>query len=448
LTKDTAVRFPRKPPNLAASPQDAVGLFAHPGFRDLTATPMVNGKYVHWDKLRFHTPPDGLTHEQWWRALKIARQGGRRQVPLLDSSGNPFSYIVPDKAQEHLHEFSLGLGGQVQLPEPILNDDRRDQYYVSSLIEEAITSSQLEGAATTRKVAEDMLRTGRRPRDKGERMILNNYRMMKRISELQDQPLSPELVFELHRIVTLKTLDHDEQAGRLRSRNEDIVVEDRITGDILHQPPDATELPDRMQAMCKFANGETPEGWVHPLVRAIILHFWLAYDHPFVDGNGRTARALFYWSIQRAGLWLGEYISISNVIHKGPSKYVRAFLYTETDENDLTYFIMYHLDVIRQAVEHLHEYIAAKSRQVKLLQTSLRGMTELNHRQRELIAHALRHPRQEYTIQSHQHSHNVVYQTARTDLLDLEARGLLLKRKRGKAFVYTPAPDLQERLSA
>jgi Fic family protein len=445
--KGMKMRFPRRPPALDALASQIHEFFHNPDFRGLTATPMVNGKYVHWDKLRFYTPPNSLTLEQWWGALKIARWSGRQEIPILDRSGKPFSFIVPDKAQEYLYEFSLGLGGQVQLPEPVLNDDRRDQYYVSSLIEEAITSSQLEGAATTRKVAEDMLRTGRKPQDKSERMIANNYRMMKRISELADTPLTPELVFELHRIVTQQTLDSDEEAGRFRRRDENIVVADGTTGDIIHQPPDADELPARLDAMCRFANGETPDGFVHPMIRAIVLHFWLAYDHPFVDGNGRTARALFYWSMKRAGMWLCEYISISSVIRKGPAKYIRAYLYTETDENDLTYFIMYHLDIIRQAVQHLHEYIATKAREVQQLQANLRGMIELNHRQRELIAHALRHPRQEYTIHSHQHSHNVVYQTARTDLMDLEARGLLLKRKRGKAFIYIPAPDLAERLA-
>src|SRR5205814_10028127 len=58
----------------------------------------------------------------------------------------------------------------------------------------------------------------------------------------------------------------------------------------------------------------------HPMVRSMILHFWLAYDHPFVDGNGRTARALFYWSMLRNGYWMFEYITISKIILSGPDR--------------------------------------------------------------------------------------------------------------------------------
>ncbi|HEY5741239.1 MAG TPA: Fic family protein, partial [Terrimicrobiaceae bacterium] len=66
-----------------------------------------------------------------------------------------------------------------------------------------------------------------------------------------------------------------------------------IFGQVYHDPPPPEELETRMVAMCAFANGETPGFFVHPAVRAIILRFWLTYDHPFVYGNGRTARALF-----------------------------------------------------------------------------------------------------------------------------------------------------------
>jgi Fic family protein len=75
------------------------------------------------------------------------------------------------------------------------------------------------------------------------------------------------------------------------------------------------DLPERMRALCAFANMRTGvDGFVHPIVRAIILHFMLAYDHPYVDGNGRTARALFYWSALKDGYWLIEYVSISRII--------------------------------------------------------------------------------------------------------------------------------------
>ena len=214
----------------------------------------------------------------------------------------------------------------------------------------------------------------------------------------------------------------------------------------MHQPPHALELEERMSKMCAFANGETPKEFVHPAIRSIILHFWLAYDHPFVDGNGRTARALFYWSMLRHGFWLFEFISISPVIRRAYGKYKRAFLETETDDNDLTYFILNQLETIRTAVKDLEKYLARKADQLKSVERKMRDVASLNHRQKALIGHAIRHPGYSYTIATHQSSHQVVYETARNYLLDLEKRGLVSRSKAGRTNIFTPVPDLEDRL--
>jgi len=265
------------------------------------------------------------------------------------------------------------------------------------------------------------------------------------MSEMKDRPLTQELICELHRMVTAETLPDPSAAGRLRRKDENIFVGDN-KGEVFHVPPPAEELADRMAAMCDFANGKTPSYFVHPVLRSIILHFWLAYDHPFVDGNGRTARTLFYWSMLHYGFWLCEYISISHIILKAPAQYGRAFLYTETDDNDLTYFMLHQIDVIRRALDELHTYIASKAAQLKAMGQELRSMVLFNHRQRELLSHALRHPHHRYTIEGHKRSHNIVYQTARTDLLNLKERGILEARKVGRTWYFTPASDIEVKL--
>ena len=401
--------------------------------------------YPHWDRLRHLTPPAGITLEEWWLSTKMKRIGAAKKVPLADKTGQSFQFNLPDLVQAQLHAIDVGAGQFIGVPEPITNPQTRDSYLIRSLIEEAITSSQLEGAVTTREVAKAMIRTGRSPRDPSEQMILNNYVTMRRIFELKREPLSSELVLELHRLVTEKTLKNADAAGRLRRPDEKLVVGDEY-GEVFHDPPPAAELQARLQAMCAFANGWTPGEFVHPMVRAIILHFWLAYDHPFVDGNGRTARALFYWAMLHAGYWLFEFISISNILRKGAVEYHRSFLYTETDENDLTYFIVAQVKVIRRAIAELHGYIARKSKEVQELGAQLRALDLFNHRQADLIRHALKHPQQEYTIDGHRTSHDVVYQTARTDLLGLKARGVFGLRKRGKRMVFTVPHDIAERL--
>lgn len=107
-----------------------------------------------------------------------------------------------------------------------------------------------------------------------------------------------------------------------------------------------------------------------------------------------------------------EYITISKIILAAPAKYGRAFLYSETDENDLTYFLLYHADVIFRAMNELYTYIDQHTKRLADAQKDLRGFTVLNYRQRELISHALRHPGRSFTVESHRNSHRVVYETA------------------------------------
>lgn len=407
------------------------------------------GHYRHWDEIRFREPPEDLTTEEWWFAIKFARRREYHPLPLTDAAGQPFIYMMPDKAWERVHKIDQRLGGRITLGEEVANPSTRDRYLVNSLIEEAITSSQLEGASTTKQVAKDMIKSGRSPRDKSERMILNNYHAMNFIRENRSELLTPDLVLELHRIVTDGTLERPEMAGCMQLPGEDRVkVQDGLTGQVLHEPPPAEQLPERLRKMCEFANGERLETFLHPVVRATIVHFWLAYDHPFDDGNGRTARALFYWSMLSQGYWLAEFLTISSILTKAPVQYAKSFLYTETDDNDLTYFIEYQLQVIMRAINGLEGYLQRKMAEVKRTQKLIKQLGTLNHRQVALLNHALRHPDHPYTVKSHSMSHNVVIQTARTDLEGLVERGLLEKQKVGKGYTFYPAEDLPEKLKS
>lgn len=411
----------------------------------LTRSLASDRRYLHWDRLRRLVPPSDLSHQEWWLLLKLARAASLRPVELKSAAGLAFRFSIPDAILEEVHRIDMEAGGLVGIPEPIANPHTRDRYLVSSLIEEAITSSQLEGALTTRVVAKEMIRTGRRPRDVGEQMILNNYATMRHIGELRESTLTPETVLGIHRMVTGETLDDAGAAGRLRTSDERVVVGD-LYGQVFHDPPDARQLRTRMEAMCDFANGRAPDYFIHPVVRAIILHFWLAYDHPFVDGNGRTARALFYWAMLHSGYWLFEFISISSVLRKAPAKYGRSFLYTETDDCDLTYFLLAQVEVIRRAIDGLHAWIDRKKTGIQEAEAQVRRLGVFNHRQAAVIRHALRHPGQLYTFVSHQRSHGIVYQTARTDLLGLSERGILEKAKRGRENIFRAPADLDSRL--
>ncbi len=437
--------MPAVPPpleELLRSPRD-IGRIMSSG-----APSQPNDKYLHWSDLRYRKPPEGLSSEDWWLATKLARLSARHVLPFADRNGQPFAFTDSAYLNRMLHRVDRDAGGRIELPADLVNVDSRDRYLVNSLIEEAITSSQLEGAATTRRVAKEMLRSGRSPRNKSEQMIVNNYIGMEFLRSHTEADLSLPLLLELHRILTEDTLAPDE-VGRIRRASEPVAVVDQRDGTVVHEPPDARTLDARLDRLFAFANARYEEPFVHPVLRAVLLHFMIGYEHPFVDGNGRIARALFYWAMARSGYWMTEFLSISSILRRAPAQYVRAYVFSEIDDNDVTYFFDYNLRVILRSIRQLHDYLARKSREMRDIQRLLEGSTlaaMLNYRQRALLAYLFRHPDGACTIKSHRRSHNVTYQTARTDLLKLADLGLVDGTKRGRAFVFTDTGELEVRL--
>lgn len=436
------MRHPQQPPDFSGDLEELVRAVQTPGI-----APEVNGEYLHWDELRHRKPPGQLDHRGWWLAIHIQRQGLLRGFPLLDKTGQQFRFGMPDSVLRLVHSIDRDAAGRIEVPDDITNRATRDKYVVSSLIEEAITSSQLEGASTTRRVAKKMLESGRRPQNADERMIWNNFQAMEWVRANLHRPLTLDAVLELHRVVTVDALEGgSDGAGRFRRDDEPIVVVNHDDNETLHVPPPASSLSERIDAMCAFGNGSDDGSFVHPVVRAILLHFWLAYDHPFVDGNGRTARALFYWSMLRQGYWLTEFLSISRVIKKAPAQYARAFLFAEDGHRDATYFVLHQLRVVRKAIDDLTIYLKRKTHELRDVESKLRDRGDLNHRQIAVLARALRHPDEQWSIQQHMRTNGIVYQTARVDLLSLAEKGLLVQKKYGQSYVFRVPADLEQRL--
>lgn len=451
--KDTAevviVRIPKRPPawsrlltEMVQRGDDWLTLRRQPAVHSFIE--QANAEGWNWEDCSYRSHLAGLTADQFWVFVKMAREADRREIPLVDIAGLPFTYRLPPVANRILHLIDTQLGGSIGASFPTVTteaDQRR--YLLTSLQEEAISSSLIEGAVATREQAKEMIRSDRKPRTKGERMILNNYRTIRLLNQRVREPLTPELLCEAQRMLTEGTMDKSDAGGRFRSPTEDIRVWDDEDQQSLHTPPPAGELTERIDRLCRFANadGESAGEFIHPAVRAILLHFWLAYDHPFVDGNGRTARALFYWSMLRSGYWLTEYLTISTIIAGHPKQYARAYLDTETDENDLTYFLLYHLKVIERSVGAFRAYLGRK--QAEQGQQVLLQSGRFNPRQRALLMRALKDPAALFTYESHANSHGVALFTARADLLDLEKLRLLRGNRKGRRFEFTPAGDIE-----
>lgn len=412
------------------------GRFTH--FLELNDT-----KYWYYDKWKFLAKEWNMDPQYLWAGVKTTRLG-QKSLVISKLPGFTFRISSPSIVQEYLHEFDMNLGGSLQ-GDTIIPSEDKDRYLISSLMEEAIASSQLEGAATTRKVAKEMLESNRRPQNLSEQMILNNYDAMKWIVANKDVPFTTDAIKTIQSIITRSTLTEQEK-GAFRKTN-DINVVDVQTGAVLYAPPKSSELEGLMNAFCKFANDEQKTTFfVHPITRAIIVHFLIGYIHPFVDGNGRTARTLFYWYLLKKGYWLIEFMSVSRIILNAKAQYARAYLHTEQDDNDLTYFIIYNLHALHLALEDLRKYIRRKSAEKQNAIALLRN-TNFNERQIIIVQELMQDPTLFFTVPQVQNKFGVSNQTARNDLNDLVAQGIFEERRSGHRIQFIPLKNFMKKLT-
>lgn len=376
--------------------------------------------YWYWSDVKYKKMPSDITIQEFWFAMKFNRKA--KQVFVWDQYGIKVS--VTNKMQRLCHNFDMNFGGAWGSDSIIPNDDR-ERYLVSQLMEEAIASSQMEGASTTRKVAKEMLRKNASPRSRSEQMIANNYESIRFISAHKNEELTPELLLHIHALMTKKTLEDAEDEGRFRT-NDEVVVESSITHEVVHTPPTYTEIPHFVEQLCDFANNEDENVFIHPIIKAIIIHFMIAYVHPFTDGNGRTARALFYWYMLKKGYWLTEYLSISSIIYRSKASYERSYLHAEADAGDIGYFVIYHLRVLELAFKELQSYIRRKIAQ-RQNSTSLLLLGGINERQATILTWFRDNPDTVLTIKEVETRFAVSQPTAKLDVDGLVNKGLLRK---------------------
>lgn len=437
------MKIPESPPNRQLSPAFAAD-FAGNAARLAGVVARAQSEYLYWDRFKQLPMPAGIAAVDAWVYLRTYRMLGAQNTPVPAPDGGLFSYSMTPGVMRALHNIDTWAAGwEIAPADEAPGDETRERYVISSLLEESIASSQIEGAATTRKRAKEMLLNASRPRSRGDRMIVNNYTTMKRIAALKDEPITPALLLELQTSMTEGTLEHAGDVGVFRTDDDVVVTDER--NQVLYTPPPAARVPAMVDDLCVYANRIDGE-FEHPAIKAIALHFWLALIHPFADGNGRTARALFYLYMLKNGYWLFEYLSISRVILRRRAQYERAYLYAETDQADFTYFLLFHLEAIETALQETREYIERKAAQEHQVQELVRSDFELNHRQRAVLSRALKKSRAVFTIQSHATSHGVVRATARADLLELVDMGLLVSKRSGRQILFVAAPDLRAQL--
>ncbi|MBT5021409.1 Fic family protein [Candidatus Woesearchaeota archaeon] len=391
-----------------------------------------NAEYIHWDQLRYKKIPNNIKPEYIWIFLKLFRNS---QSKIFNFAKWKFKFMLTDESQRRLHILDKGTAGNLETGLESMHTSGRKRYIISSLMEEAIASSQLEGAATTRKIAKDLLRKKKKPKNYSEKMIVNGFKTIQKIVKMQNVKITPQIIIELQKEITKDTLKDENDSGRFRD-NDDVVVGDPIELEkIYHKPPDYQKVPKLIEEFCDFANDDDHQ-FIHPIIKGIILHFLIGYIHPFNDGNGRTARTIFYWYVLSRGYWLFEFMAVSRIILRSKKKYGLAYLYTETDNNDLTYFINYNLCAIEEALQDMEEHIAKKQKEQSEAMNLIKNKKDINLRQAEILKEFIKEPEKGFDISEIRGAYNIAYDTARNDLLHLEKLKYIEKITDQKKFVF------------
>ncbi|OGJ69793.1 hypothetical protein A3J34_04940 [Candidatus Peribacteria bacterium RIFCSPLOWO2_02_FULL_51_10] len=409
---------------------------------------LIHPQYLYWDKAKYRQTPPGLRAEEYWIAARQMRSLFAQETYLRQENEKPFVFLPPPENERWHHQIDTTIGGRLFAPYSMLSEQNKQKFLSQGLIEEAIASSQLEGANTSRKAAKRMLLEKREPTNRGERMIINNYKAMRRIEEdFKNKKMDEQLLLQLHRIVSDKDAAIPaNDRGRFREDSDEIVVVDESQQLIAHTAPKAAFLKKELSRFISYANDEETNSFTHPIIKAIFLHFWVGYLHPFTDGNGRIARAIFYWYLLRKGYWGVAYLPISTVIKKSPKQYGMAYIYTEQDDGDLTYFYEYHVRKILQALEEFDKYVRRKIAENQDIDKRVaKRAAQLNDRQKQLLHYLLSEGVHAYTTPStHAAIYNVSRVTAYKDLEHLEKLGFLQWKKVGHQRQYRATKKLEQ----
>ncbi len=402
-----------------------------------------NDEYLYWDKAKYYFDDNILRPDELWYIVRQIRKISSVETPIAAENGTKFTWYRPLYTDKYLREIDMYTGGAFLTEKTAAaQENERQKYLTRGIVEESIASSQLEGADTASKYAKKMITENIRPRTKGEQMIMNNYRVMKKIEqEYKDRELSLYMLQMLQSELTDGTLDAKFVPGELRKDSDGIVVV--YDEKIAHVPPKADFVKKELERLVEYANDDSD--FVHPVIKAIQLHFWIGYLHPFPDGNGRIARAVFYWYLFRHNYWAMGYVPISMMLKRSQKSYTFAYVYAEQDDYDFTYFFDYNIRCILKAIDSFNVHIEKKMAENEKLGLVIRKkMPGLNQRQIYALKYLLSSPDATSSKNSYSVMHNVTPKTAYRDLKALQSLGLVNAAVDGRLVIYRATKKAKE----
>lgn len=400
------------------------------------------GRYLSFDDLKYRIPAE-LDTSLVWSVVKSARDRQKVFLIKLGEPSAPCHFVLTPTIQKAVSETDRNAtSASLEWISSKIGERAQIDYLLKDLIEdESISSSQLEGAATTTLVAKEMLKRGRKPRSMDEKMIVGNYKLMNFVWENREKDLTLDLIQEMHKVGVDGINNEAYRPGELKSSDDICVVNSE--GDVVHRPPPVKNLKERINKIIEWANKDHSEigenTYVHPLIKAIVLHFCIGYEHPFRDGNGRVARALFYWFLFKNDFAAFRYIAISLLLKDAPVQYGKSYLYSEQDDMDLTYFIEYQSGVIIRAINKFKESYKKAATEIEAFSRWLwrsNLYNKLSDKQRTVFQVAKSEVAMAFTIRNVEQNLGCSYNTAAAVLNGLVDLNLFEKVKRGREWIY------------
>lgn len=190
-------------------------------------------------------------------------------------------------------------------------------------------------------------------REKKEKKALNYYKVLKKIDEYHENGnIKSELLLKLHKDITKGLIDDPRFEGSYRDANTNI--RNLLTGEIRYSPPEYSNIPELMEDLIEWINSSHS---LHPVIVAGIAHYEIVRIHPFVNGNGRTARALACLILCLRSFDINKYFSLDEQYNVNKTAYVDA-LKSADDSGDLTEWLEYFTEGVLISVNEVFKMIS------------------------------------------------------------------------------------------
>lgn len=354
-------------------------------------------EYLDYKRLRYKY----AGRENIYNEILSDRISGFTEIPLCAKNGIPIVYTHSDEIVSLLRE----------IDKPY---QKAEVDAVDFIVDESYSTCTIEGARSS--IADTVrLAQGKEPSNRSERMIKNNIRAIKLVLN-EDFVFDEQGVLKLWRVIADDAADNTEIQGD-KYRCDDVVIAD-AAGNVTFFAPSADKIQGMMDQLFDFINSKSG---LDVFVKAIVIHYFFVYIHPFCDGNGRCARLLMQNYLIKSGLEKFKGISISSGVLKNRSGYYNALENSENPYNDITFIIIYYLEIIRDALYNACEGFGYQERHM-----------EMSLRQKRVIEYLRKNKGHLITPEIYAKHYGTDIETAKAELTALTEAGILSAYKNGR----------------